>query len=367
VQPSIAFAPCASLLNAFFPLPVATLATDSRGSAWLVLLIYSLIIAAGTLIGGWWFNRTRLSHTAMQMLLSFVGGLILGIAVFHLWPHSLHSLGPRGADRAAIWTMVGMVAMFLLLRMFHFHDHGQHHPADQHVCRHGHIHQHDHSHAHAHAHADRHAHADHRSHLEEGSSSAGEPKLHSIGMQLGSQSMAPSSEGPTDHAPQSSGSGMGWIGVFFGLSIHTLLDGAALGASIAADSAHAHGSMAFGIGTFVAIALHKPLDALTILSMMKASGVSARNRLAVVAVFALMCPIGAALFWQTAHAMGEHSSIVIGCALAASAGIFICISLGDLLPEMEFHAHNRWTLTALLLLGIALAWSLRFLEPSGIH
>lgn len=53
--------------------------------------------------------------------------------------------------------------------------------------------------------------------------------------------------------------------------------------------------------------------------------------------------------------------------LAFCTGVFICIALSDLLPEMEFHGLNRLQLTTVLLGGILLAWGLRFLESGHLH
>ena len=50
-----------------------------------------------------------------------------------------------------------------------------------------------------------------------------------------------------------------------------------------------------------------------------------------------------------------------------SAGVFICISLSDLLPEVQFHSHDRLKLSAALLLGIVTAWAIGFLEPAHTH
>ena len=52
-----------------------------------------------------------------------------------------------------------------------------------------------------------------------------------------------------------------------------------------------------GLATFLAILLHKPLDAVSITSLMKAAGWSAPWRHAVNAGFAAMCPLGAGLFF----------------------------------------------------------------------
>ena len=48
---------------------------------------------------------------------------------------------------------------------------------------------------------------------------------------------------------------------------------------------------------------------------------------------------------------------------AFSAGVFLCISLGDLLPEVHFHRHDRLKLSAALLFGVGLAFLVGFLEP----
>ena len=74
--------------------------------------------------------------------------------------------------------------------------------------------------------------------------------------------------------------------------------------------------------------------------------------------FATLCPLGAAVFvWGLG--MLDNQAFVVGCALAFSAGVFLCISLGDLLPEVHFHSHDRVKLTLSFLVGISLA-------PAGI-
>ena len=44
--------------------------------------------------------------------------------------------------------------------------------------------------------------------------------------------------------------------------------------------------------------------------------------------------------------------MVTSKTLAFSAGTFLCIALSDLLPELQFHAHDRWKLSAALLAGV---------------
>ncbi|RLS54843.1 MAG: hypothetical protein DWH91_10745, partial [Planctomycetota bacterium] len=89
-----------------------------------VVLFYCTAIVAASVLGGYLPKLVSLTHERMQMLVSYVGGLMLGISVFHLLPHSLVELGGQHVDASMLSLMIGMVIMFLLLRMFHFHDHG---------------------------------------------------------------------------------------------------------------------------------------------------------------------------------------------------------------------------------------------------
>jgi len=256
-------------------------------------------------LGGWIPSVVRLTHERMQLVISFVGGLMLGVGVFHLLPHSINEL--QSVDRSVWWMMVGLLGMFFLIRTFHFHQH------DAHVeeCE-GEPHDHHHE-AHAHVHE------------------------------------------------------LGWAGVAFGLGVHTLIDGLALAASVHAEADHVATASLMGLGTFLAVVLHKPLDAISITSLMTAGGWSSRSRNLVNFGFALMCPTGALLFVLGVHQMGELQHVIIGCALAFSAGVFLCISLSDLLPELEFHTHDRLKLSTSLVLGVLLAFAIGFLEPDHIH
>lgn len=287
-------------------------------SAYLILTLYCLLIVAASLVGGRLPSLVNLNHKRMQMLISFVGGLMLGIGLFHMLPHGLAHLGIFQVDQAVISMMFGMLVMFFLLRTFHFHHHDLEQLPVKKDCDHD-------EHHHHHNEADDHEHKPAIAH------------------------------------------GMSWIGVFVGLSLHTLIDGFALGASIQADALHNGSRYYLGLGAFVAILLHKPLDALSITSLMQASHWTPRSQLLVNATFSLMCPLGALLFLAGTSFLEGQESQIVGYVLAFSAGVFICISLSDLLPEMEFHSHHRLALSFALLAGIALAWGIRYLEPINTH
>jgi zinc and cadmium transporter len=159
-----------------------------------------------------------------------------------------------------------------------------------------------------------------------------------------------------------------WAGVLFGLGFHTLLDGVAMASAVQAESNHAAGvTYLAGLGVFLAILLHKPLDAMSITSLMRAQGASSLKVFVANLAFATMVPVGAFLVVFFGSQGGYLGSSIAGWGLAFSAGVFLCIALSDLLPEMEFHSHHRVQLTISLLLGVGVAWGIGFLEPSHLH
>ena len=302
-------------------------------TATLLLLLYCVFIVAASLFGGWLPFVTRLTHRHMQLAMSTVGGFMLGIALLHLVPHSFAELG--SLDATVGWTLAGLLAMFLLIRVFHVHAHEHGDAAHEHGDEHR-------------PHADC-SHPDHEHHPHPDHDHA---CLH---------------EGAKEHA----GSGshrFSWMGLALGLALHTIIDGLALGAAVAADANHS-GAPAlplFGIGTFLAVLLHKPLDSLSITSLMAAGGWSKRSAFTANLLFALMCPAGAIAFWLGLDQIGSQQ-LVVGCSLAFAAGVFLCISLADLLPELTFHAHDRLPLTVALFFGVGLAWGVGYFEPKHAH
>jgi zinc and cadmium transporter len=320
----VSAAPPDSFPSSATPPAAATVAEKS-----IVLFFYCLAIMAASLAGGYLPALMQLTHNRMQTMISFVGGLMLGIGVFHMLPHSVREIG--AIDVSVRWLMAGLLVMFFLLRTFHFHQHDvvvadkQPLPAQL---------------------------------IDEDESHAEPPHDHD-------HDCAGHRHAPGDgqrHAHQ-----LSWVGITVGLCLHTLIDGVALGAAVEADSTRQTLFSLFGVGTFLAILLHKPLDALSITGLMSAGGWSKSARNLVNLGFSLMCPIGAAAFLFGIRQFDIDHSAAVGAALAASAGVFICIALSDLLPEMEFHSHNRMRLTLALLLGIALAWAIGFLEPEHAH
>ncbi len=281
------------------------------GTHWAMILagIYCLAVVLASLAGGWLPLFVRMTHTRLQLFMSLCGGLMLGIGLLHLLPHAVAVLD--SLDRAVAWMMAGLLTMFFLIRAFHFHQHEPiEMPADA-----GHSQEHHHEHAHHH------------------------------------------------HHPAKR---LNWIGVAFGLGIHSLIEGMALAASVQADAEHG-GIGLLGVGTFLAILLHKPFDAVPISILMRARKSSNRLTHVVNAIFALFCPLGVGMFFLGFEQFSGHQAAIVGCALAFSAGVFLCISLADLLPELEFHSHDRFKLSLALLVGVAIAYAIGFVEPKHAH
>ena len=305
--------------------------THSHVWAHTLLGVYCVLIVLGSLAGGWLPSVVDLTHNRMQVVISFVGGLMLGIGVFHLLPHAVGNL--QSVHSAVQWMMLGILVMFFLIRSFHVHHHGPFVLPD-----------------------------DGGTIVED----SYRYQLQQAGETHAGHAGPCAHDHDHDHGPDSSGHShrLSWVGIALGLSLHTLIDGVALGAAVHADISHSSGMALLGLGTFLAVMLHKPLDAVSITSLMAAGGWPQKWQTAVNTGFSLMCPLGALLFVVGINRIAGSQQEVVGAALAFSAGVFVCISLGDLLPEMEFHSHNRLRLSLALLGGIAVAWALGFAEPS---
>ena len=269
--------------------------------AWL-LLIYCALVMLASLAGGWLLLVIRPTHTRLQLATSFVAGLMLGISLLHFLPDAAEQL--HSVDRTAAWMLGGFLAMFFLQRFFHFHHHDspEGDPEDCDAHEPGHVNDHAH---HAHTLADK------------------------------------------------SAQHLSWVGTALGLSLHSLFDGLALAASVEAG-AHGHAKLA-GLGVAMVVILHKPFDALAISTLMTTGGSSHFSKQLLNTLFALVSPAGALLFYFGAGEFAQSNGILLGAALAFCAGTFLCIASSDLLPELQFHSHDRFKLSAALLAGLAVA------------
>jgi len=344
-----------------------------------LLLIYCVLIVLASLGGGMLPSLLHLTHRRMQMMVSFVGGLMLGIALFHLLPHAVAE--GLSLDQAVWWMMIGLLTTFFLIRVFHFHQHEHAELTPESAAQ---PYQTDATGGSSGSAGGQRAAGGLPTSAENNSGLFAHATDANAGSHHSESGEAPESEAadhrqhhgrhPHHHAHPAKESEYryGWVGVAFGLALHTAIDGIALAAHVAADAGHAEHVYVLGLGTFLAVVLHKPLDAMSITSLMAAEGWPRRGRQLVNAAYASMCPLGAFCFYF-GFAQRIERLPVVGGALAFAAGVFLCISLGDLLPEVTFHTHDRLKLSILLLLGVTVAFLIGFVEPShlghehGVH
>ena len=80
----------------------------------VLMTVIGLVVLA-SLVGGFVPYTFRLTHTRLQMLLSFVGGTLIGVGVLHMLPHSTLELGSIDISVTAVLAgLVGMLARELV-------------------------------------------------------------------------------------------------------------------------------------------------------------------------------------------------------------------------------------------------------------
>jgi len=252
---------------------------------------YAAAILLGSLAGGALPLLGGMRRS--DVLLSFSAGVMLGAGFLHMLPEAVEGAGYR----AIPFVLVGFLFLFLLERF-----------ALVHVCA-------------------------------EPGPIAGDPGHGQPGH---------------DHAHAATGCQVHTLGLaaFLGLSLHTIIDGFALGA--------ASHEAKLGFFVFLAILAHKIPSSFSLSAILAAEGWSRRRALLMNAAFALMVPLGAALYLSVRDAV--HAESFTAYALAASSGTFLHLALSDILPDLHRRGGSRLRLSGALLAGIAVMWALRFLN-----
>ena len=268
------------------------------------LSVYTGAILLGALAGGALplFSNVRRS----DLLLSFSAGIMLGAAFLHMLPEAVD-----GAGGAAVpFVLVGFLLLYLLERFVLVHVCAEPGPnarlstggaplgaADPH---------------------------DHR---------AGEdPHVHVDGIACDAHTLG--------------------LAAWIGLSVHTLVDGFALGAASVQPE--------LGALVFLAILAHKIPNSFSLSAILMSEGYGRAKAVAMNAAFALMVPIGAGIYVLVREAV--HAQEFAPVALAASAGTFLHLSLSDILPDLHRRGGSRWRLSAAMVGGLAVMGALTLLR-----
>jgi zinc and cadmium transporter len=269
------------------------------------LFVYSGAILAFSLFGGSVPFLLKVTHSRLQLYLSGSAGVMLGASFFHVMPDAMEWAGAG----FGWWMSLGAVGLFCIERFIAPHSH-------------------------------------------EVSSKLQMEHEHEPGCEH-------------DHEHRAAPSVSGWMAVL-GLTIHTFINGVGLAGAVQAGlEKESSGSwVPPGLALFLAIFLHKPADALAISTVLTRKGVSGSKVKWVQIGFALMVPIGAGAFMLTSGAIEKDlQNQLTGAALAFSAGTFLFIALSDLLPEVQFHRHDRVPLSLALVAGVLLMGVIALLEP----
>lgn len=281
-----------------------------------ILTVYCALVFLASLAGGWALLAMRLTHARLQTAVSFVAGLMLGVATLHFIPHAAEQNG--SLHQTMLWVLGGFLTMFFLQRFFPHHHHDVSEGAPEQA---------------AFGHDSVGAHHEHCS---------------------------------TPHTlAERSARQLSWSATAIGMTFHSLLGGVALAVAVAAKDGGNGGWV--GLGTALVIILHKPFDSMAVSTLMAASGCSRRARHWFNGLFALVTPLGAVLFLIGASQVAHSNPHFLGGALAFCAGTFLCISCADLLPELQFHSHDRLRLSLGLLAGLGVAWLIGQAESGHEH
>jgi zinc and cadmium transporter len=135
------------------------------------------------------------------------------------------------------------------------------------------------------------------------------------------------------------------IPAFLGISLHSLLDGIALGAGLILPE--------LGPVVLLAVVIHKMPDSMSISSILLSAGWR-RSKVAMLSlVFSLTTPVGALFAYLFLRALSPEN---VAIALGISAGTFLAIATADILPQIH-RLEERNPLTLVFLLGgLTVSW-----------
>ncbi|HHI78443.1 MAG TPA: hypothetical protein ENK02_00510 [Planctomycetes bacterium] len=135
---------------------------------------------------------------------------------------------------------------------------------------------------------------------------------------------------------------VGW-GALLGLSFHSLAAGMGLGVLL---------EEGFGAWILLGLALHKVGEAFSLASAMRLVLEKKRSLLLAILGFSLVLPLGMLLGLGLRESFSQRGGQILS---ALSAGSFLYVAVGHLLPEVFHERGGRLAKVSFLLLGVALA------------
>lgn len=141
------------------------------------------------------------------------------------------------------------------------------------------------------------------------------------------------------------------IPAFLGISLHSLLDGIALGAGLLIPQ--------LGPVVLLAVIIHKMPDGISISSILLSAGWKRRTVGTLNLLFSLTTPLGALIAY---FFLSTFTAEAVAVAIGISAGTFLAIATADILPQVH-RIEQRNPMTLLFLLGgLAVSWAGKLLD-----
>ncbi len=147
------------------------------------------------------------------------------------------------------------------------------------------------------------------------------------------------------------------ITAFVGLSVHSAMDGFALGVAVV---------LGHDIGTvvFLAILAHKAIDVFSLSTTFRLADIERGRALRFMVLFSLITPVAAAIAFPFIEWLQD---VEVGIPLALAGGTFMYVGIYVLLPEAFHVEHKGYRAFALVVSGIAAMWLLgTILSSAGI-
>lgn len=136
---------------------------------------------------------------------------------------------------------------------------------------------------------------------------------------------------------------IGGPSAFIALCLHTLIDGIALGTAVTGGDDFALGSL-----VFLAILFHRMPAAFSLASALKADNYSNSKALIGLVFFNAMVPLGGVLAFVVLFGLPLW---LLGAMMCFSAGTFIHVATGDLLPVVHRQHSGKLLVSGVVVLG----------------
>lgn len=277
-------------------------------SGWPAVLLFAAIAGVAGLVGVWlmWRHETVARRWTGE-LVTFASGLLVAGSLLHLMRRADQMVG--GGPTMA-WALAAFIVIYVAENHFFPHPHAR---------------------------------------TGEGETDAEPPSAHGLPRRDPADGSAP--DLARGSAPDLARAAPFGLAAVFGLGIHSVLDGVAVGAGFSAS---------FLTGSIIVslVVAHKLPVGIASMGVLYHGGLDKRAAARYSSVVALLTPFAVVISYA---ALRDASTALIGALVAAAGGTFLYVGAADLLPEGQASGRGRNTLV--FLLGVAVMVAALALAP----